>query len=860
MNKKLFSLFLCLLLLVSMVLPVRAEEEPAEIPRMYQSIRSVEEFISLAQRCRLDRNSLGLIVSLETDLDLSGTDFTGFPIFCGAFLGNGHTISGLSVHGTGSSQGLFRYLTATALVKDLHITGSALPQGSRDRVGLLAGENAGTIQNCSVYGIISGADKVGTLVGVNTVTGIIDSCSTEGQVTGNHFIGGIAGENLGVIRNCANYALVNTTPQQNSVALEDITINAIVSSESAATVTDIGGIAGTSGGLIRDCENHGNIGYRQMGYNIGGIAGSQVGYLHSCQNYGSIAGRKDVGGIVGQMEPVTNIQYTTDTLQILQQQLNTMGALAGQVSVTAQNGASAMVGQVGAMQEHVQNAMDALNLLLPGNGLPDADSLQAAQNALSASLSGLRETTSSMITTTQNAAGSLVQSVQALMGQIGAMGSTLNGAAESVGGNVTDISDADTADTLTGKVANCVNYADVLADLNGGGIVGVISPENDLDPEEDITVTGESSMNFDSELRAVVRECENQGAITVKKRNGGGIVGMATMGLVRDCTNTGNLECSAAEYIGGITGFSIGFLRSSQAKCRLSGDAYVGGIAGTANILTDCRSMVLVSGKEKVGAVIGYTDRWEEIAGNYYLTLADDPGAIDGVSYMACAQSLDRSSFRKLEDLSGIFQHLKVTFLFADGSAQYRYILPGESLNPDTIPELPEMVGYHAHWENLDSLDITFDTVCTAVYTPFAGVVASEMLRPDGRPVMLAEGHFTSNIVLNTDTTARKPELQSLQTLVDCLQVHLPEGGKLTVRYLPPADSQVDTLLVQTESGDWQEVPFTVSGSYLVFQAMPGTLRLAAVETAALTWLLISAAAALVLAVAVVLILRRKKK
>jgi hypothetical protein len=286
----------------------------------------------------------------------------------------------------------------------------------------------------------------------------------------------------------------------------------------------------------------------------------------------------------------------------------------------------------------------------------------------------------------------------------------------------------------------------------------------------------------------------------------------------------------------------------------------VGGIAGSANILTDCRSMVLVSGKEKVGAVIGYTDRWEEIAGNYYLTLADDPGAIDGISYMACAQNLNLASFRELENLSGIFRHLKVTFLFADGSAQYRYILPGESLNPDTVPELPEMVGYHAHWENLDSLDITFDTVCTAVYTPFAGVVASEMLRPDGRPVMLAEGHFTSNIVLNTDTTAREPELQSLQTLVDCLQVHLPEGGKLTVRYLPPADTQVDTLLVQTESGDWQSVPFTVSGSYLVFQAMPGTLRLAAVETLSLTWLLISAAAALVLAVAVVWILRRKKK
>ena len=63
--------------------------------------------------------------------------------------------------------------------------------------------------------------------------------------------------------------------------------------------TDIGGIAGLSGGVIQSCRNEGAVGYEQIGYNIGGIAGRQSGYLDGCENSGKISGNKDVGGIVG---------------------------------------------------------------------------------------------------------------------------------------------------------------------------------------------------------------------------------------------------------------------------------------------------------------------------------------------------------------------------------------------------------------------------------------------------------------------------------------------------------------------------------------------------------------------------------
>ena len=51
--------------------------------------------------------------------------------------------------------------------------------------------------------------------------------------------------------------------------------------------------------------------------------------------------------------------------------------------------------------------------------------------------------------------------------------------------------------------------------MNGGGILGVVALENDLDPEEDVEISGDASLNFESEVRAVILDCENTGSVTV---------------------------------------------------------------------------------------------------------------------------------------------------------------------------------------------------------------------------------------------------------------------------------------------------------------------------------------------------------
>ena len=441
MSKKLF----CLILILSLVLgSVSAYAAPGNAIE----ISTAEELLRFAENCRIDSYSHGLTVKLREDIDLQGRGFEGIPIFCGSFDGQGHTVSGFDMKQEGSNQGFFRYLTAEAQVKELNLRGTVSPGGSRSTVGTLTGSNAGLISRCSVEANVSGADKVGGIAGENLTGGIIEDCAYYGTVNGNHFVGGIAGDNLGVIRRCVNNSEINTTAQQNSVSLSDITLDSIMGSESVNTVTDVGGIAGNSQGYIHDCINKGPVGYKLMGYNIGGIAGSQMGYIANCENQADISGRKEVGGIVGQMEPTAFISFQRDALQMLETQMDGLASSIGGIGAGAQALGGTVGNHVGQMALQVQGTQQALWQVLSG-GLNE-DSYIAAQNVLSGSLANLQVTMQSMMNGVGNAVGAISGSISAMAGQLEEMRATLSNAKEAVGGTLKDVSDNDRPDILLG--------------------------------------------------------------------------------------------------------------------------------------------------------------------------------------------------------------------------------------------------------------------------------------------------------------------------------------------------------------------------------------------------------------------------
>ena len=269
-------------LLLSLLPPVQAAGS--------LSIGSLEDWKEFADQCVRDTYSQGLTVELTADLDFTGHTVEPVPIFQGTFHGNGHTITGWTYTGKGSTVGLFRTVTATAVVEGLNLNATVTPGGTAATAGLLCGENSGILRNCTVGGTLSAQTDVGGIAGYNGETGQIVNCISQTHVTAVTNGGGIVGQNLGAVSGCINTGVLNDDPAQT-------------------VPTSIGGIAGLSRGTVTDCTNEGPVGYDHLGYNMGGIVGLQSGSVVNCRNTGTIRGRKDVGGIVGQFEPSTHVTY-----------------------------------------------------------------------------------------------------------------------------------------------------------------------------------------------------------------------------------------------------------------------------------------------------------------------------------------------------------------------------------------------------------------------------------------------------------------------------------------------------------------------------------------------------------------------
>ena len=200
-------------------------------------------------------------------------------------------------------------------------------------MGGIAGINCGKLLNCTFYGAVSGDGTVGGIAGQNEASGSIRSCTVSGSIRGEHYTGGIAGKNAGSISSCTNRASVNTLAadgQSGLSELESDLVTAITDTDTTELVdsaTDTGGIAGYSSGLLLSDSNYGSVGYPHVGYNVGGVVGRSSGYLSGCINHGRVNGRKEVGGIAGQMEPDIILVADEDGLSRLEEELNRLNAM-----------------------------------------------------------------------------------------------------------------------------------------------------------------------------------------------------------------------------------------------------------------------------------------------------------------------------------------------------------------------------------------------------------------------------------------------------------------------------------------------------------------------------------------------------
>jgi hypothetical protein len=147
------------------------------------------------------------VIAPDTDSESEGFQGTAFS---GAFDGNGHTVSHLTVAGKDYA-GLFgqigwpRGVVKNVGVVDVNVTGSGYC------VGGLVGDNSGTVTHCYSTGIVSGVASVGGLVGFNG--GSVTDCYSTGAVSGSGGVGGLVGSNSGTVTNCYSAGAVSATGQ-----------------------------------------------------------------------------------------------------------------------------------------------------------------------------------------------------------------------------------------------------------------------------------------------------------------------------------------------------------------------------------------------------------------------------------------------------------------------------------------------------------------------------------------------------------------------------------------------------------------------------------------------------------------------
>lgn len=368
---RLSALLLALWLAASLALPAWAA--PADTVTLSRA----EDLLALSRDCTLDTWSQGKTVVLAADLDLSELAFTPIPTFGGTFLGQGHTISGLSLTASGSNQGLFRYVQPGAVIQDLTVRGTVAPEGTRSTVGGIAGVNAGVLRNCAFYGSVLGKSEVGGIAGRNQAAGQIVECRAFGSVGGENATGGVAGRNFGLLLSCVNQAGVNLTQAESGpdllgedagTALEELASADDEAYHLLSGCTDTGGIVGRSGGIVQSCVNNGGVGYPHVGYNTGGIAGRQDGYLAGCVNNGAVHGRKDVGGVVGQAEPWLVLDPGPQTLDRLRTELDALDRLIGRALNNAESAGERISSHLTAMGDFTGLARESSKRLLDRAG------------------------------------------------------------------------------------------------------------------------------------------------------------------------------------------------------------------------------------------------------------------------------------------------------------------------------------------------------------------------------------------------------------------------------------------------------------------------------------------------------------
>lgn len=357
-----------LLLIAAMLFTQSGIVSLAEETGSVITIASAEDLVLLADSGKTENFSTGKTFVMTEDIDLSEYENMFIPIMDGTFDGGGHTITGIRLQEEMSDYGFFRYVGPNGTVANLTVEATVTSGEDQENIGIIAGDNKGTIRGCTSRGTLNGQTNVGGIAGKNETTGTISRCGNEAEVDGKQATGGITGYNEGTVSDCTNSGKVNTNQKvvkstTNGEGSINISIpNAVTGMTADDRANDTGGIAGYSEGSITYCKNEATIGHDRLGSATGGVVGRQKGSLAYADNSGVVYGHKDVGGIVGVFVPYETGSYDRDYEQELKDELDNLSSLMDQLSDVGDGMGNHLSDNVDVLREQLKSLKNSVRI------------------------------------------------------------------------------------------------------------------------------------------------------------------------------------------------------------------------------------------------------------------------------------------------------------------------------------------------------------------------------------------------------------------------------------------------------------------------------------------------------------------
>ena len=979
-------------------------------------------------------------VTLLNDIDMSGTEFEPMKIFCGTFEGGGHRITNIDLNFDGSAKGLCFELGEGGEIRNLNISGKVkakkvtdgaasisdvigsvvknagistdiINENSISVLGGIVGKNQGRVINCSFDGEIEGDAIVGGIVGQNEENGYIEACYNVSSVLGNKDTGGVVGKNYGWVKSSKNSGKVNSSPVEES--------------------HNIGGICGINDGVLENCLNDAEIGYKNVGINIGGIVGNQSGCVIECQNIGDIFGSKSVGGIFGRFEPYTDI-----SIEDLDRVKDDVNEIRENVKSDIDNSWNNTINDIDSLRDRLNNDINGVldSLTSSQTGLLDAirdrisssdsgsltgllDSLSDSAREISDDLGGLSESGSLLLDQlndeTKGSLGEALDSINNTIDTANRAGESLNDVLQDVDNLITDANDAyndgdwqtlsdrldsldgrldyiqdtmldpisssitsslnavtrtlnsirndsnDIADAISGPlkqaetilknakaqidaaneqitkirtdikqaiekvkdilsglfptakpktvgsvisdtifmtayadekldlnedeikdtlknltsvdidisrnvagmntddalVMYCVNSGEVTGEKDLGGIGGTIGIESAVKYGNNVTLPSGKIITPTSIVKAVVNGCISEGEVFSRNGYGGGVVGDASFGIIKNSVTETNITSDEGGYVGGIAGYSKGKIYNCAAISDLKGSDHVGGIAGEGDTIATCYALPRIDGVvEKSGAITGTAGG--VVQNNYFIK--EGLSGIDGTDYEGKAVALDYTEMTGADNIpekmtgfsndtwymgSGdIFLpqnrvlsdnsasnigaliksksaeyaafHFKVKFDIDEETVKEFTVDYNTVLNSEEIPDIEPRDGYCPQWDKDTSDPIRRNTIFKAEYLDAVKTLGTA----EEPPLLLVEGNFKDGSEVHAWEADSEGEYSGDYKTVAAYEFEItPEySGKIKV-HIRDKDEDGNCIGIVI-NGKTKILDAERDGSYLVFE------------------------------------------